>query len=125
MQINLEFNINKLNEINAVSTLAEAEVQGMKLQMVSIQAKPNKQVFMMMMMGNTMMKMVFDGEKGSLTQQGMDIEIPDDELSYMANATQPISEIGIIAILPMIALYFGIYILLVICVPLYYSDKFK
>ena len=86
----------KLNEINAVSTLAEAEVQGMKLQMVSIQAKPNKQVFMMMMMGNTMMKMVFDGEKGSLTQQGMDIEIPDDELSYMANATQPISEIGML-----------------------------
>ena len=86
----------KVNEVNAVSTLAEAEVQGMKLQMVSIQAKPNKQVFMMMMMGNTMMKMVFDGEKGSLTQQGMDIEIPDDELSYMANSTQPISEIGML-----------------------------
>ena len=76
--------------------LAEAEVQGMKLQMVSIQSKPNKQVTMMMMMGNTMMKMVFDGEKGSLTQQGMDIEIPDDELSYMANSTQPISEIGML-----------------------------
>ena len=42
-----------------------------------------------------------------------------------ASVIGPISEIGIIAILPMIALYFGIYILLVICVPLYYSDKFE
>ncbi|MFL3000824.1 MAG: M16 family metallopeptidase [Cytophagales bacterium] len=34
----------KIKEINAVSMLAEAEVQGMKLQMVSIQSKPNKQL---------------------------------------------------------------------------------
>ena len=31
----------KISEVNAVSMLAEAEVQGMKLQMVSIQSKPN------------------------------------------------------------------------------------
>ena len=42
-----------------------------------------------------------------------------------ASVIGPISEVGIIAILPMIALYFGIYIVLVICVPLYYSDKFE
>ena len=42
-----------------------------------------------------------------------------------ASLIGPIAEIGIIAILPMIALYFGIYIVLVICVPLYYSDKFE
>ena len=42
-----------------------------------------------------------------------------------ASVIGPISEIGIIAILPMIVLYFGIYILLVICVPLYYTDKFE
>ena len=63
--------------------LAEAEVQGMKLQMVNIQAKPNKQVMMMMMMGNTMMKMVFDGEKGSLSQQGMNNPLPDDQVQDM------------------------------------------
>ena len=42
-----------------------------------------------------------------------------------ASIVGPISEIDIITILPMIVLYFGIYIVLVICVPLYYSDKFE
>ena len=86
--------IDKVAEINAVSTLAEAEVQGMKLQMVNIQAKPNKQVMMMMMMGNTMMKMVFDGEKGSLSQQGMNNPLPDDQVQKMINSTLPFEEIG-------------------------------
>ena len=38
--------------------------------MESIQFRPNKMVQMMMMMGNTMMKMVFDGEKMDISQQG-------------------------------------------------------
>ena len=84
----------KVSEVNAVSMLAEAEVQGMKLQMVNIQAKPNKQVMMMMMMGNTMMKMVFDGEKGSLSQQGMNNPLPDDQVQKMINSTLPFEEIG-------------------------------
>ncbi len=86
--------VDKVAEINAVSMLAEAEVQGMKLQMVNIQAKPNKQVMMMMMMGNTMMKMVFDGEKGSLSQQGMNNPLPDDQVQEMINSTLPFEEIG-------------------------------
>ena len=86
--------IDKVAEVNAVSMLAEAEVQGMKLQMVNIQAKPNKQVMMMMMMGNTMMKMVFDGEKGSLSQQGMNNPLPDEQVQEMINSTLPFEEIG-------------------------------
>ena len=68
--------------------LAEAEVQGMKLQMVSIQAKPNKQVTMMMMMGNTMMKMVFDGENGSISQQGVNSQIPEKDALVMSNPAE-------------------------------------
>ena len=37
----------------------------------------------------------------------------------------PIAEIGISAILPMLILYLFIYVILAICVPLYYSDKFE
>ena len=37
----------------------------------------------------------------------------------------PIAEVGFSTILPIIALYFVIYIILVICVPWYYSDKFE
>ena len=83
-----------VESLNAVSMLAEAEVQGMKLQMVSIQAKPNKQVTMMMMMGNTMMKMVFDGENGSISQQGVNSQIPEKDALVMSNTTLPTEEIG-------------------------------
>ena len=86
--------IDKVEEVNAVSMLAEAEVQGMKLQMVSIQAKPNKMVQMMMMMGNTMMKMVFDGEKGSVSQQGMNNPLPESEVEKLVQATLPFEELG-------------------------------
>ena len=83
-----------VESLNAVSMLAEAEVQGMKLQMVSIQAKPNKQVTMMMMMGNTMMKMVFDCENGSISQQGVNSQIPEKDALVMSNTTLPTEEIG-------------------------------
>ena len=84
----------KVAEVNAVSMLAEAEVQGMKLQMVSIQAKPNKMVQMMMMMGNTMMKMVFDGENGSVSQQGMTNPLPESEVEKLVQSTLPFEELG-------------------------------
>ena len=37
----------------------------------------------------------------------------------------PIAEIGFSTILPIMALYFVIYIILAICVPWYYSEKFE
>jgi hypothetical protein len=37
----------------------------------------------------------------------------------------PIAEVGISIILPMLILYFGIYIILVIYIPWFYSDKFE
>ena len=49
---------------------------------------------MMMMMGNTMMKMVFDGENGSISQQGVNSQIPEKDALVMSNTTLPIEEIG-------------------------------
>ena len=37
----------------------------------------------------------------------------------------PIAEVGFSAVLPIIALYFAIYIILAICVPWFYSEKFE
>jgi hypothetical protein len=37
----------------------------------------------------------------------------------------PIAEIGFSTVLPIIALYFSIYIILTICVPWFYSEKFE
>ena len=90
--------MDKIKEINAVSMLAEAEIQpGMKLQLVAIKAEPNKSVMMMMMMGNTLMKMVFDGEKGSISSQGMVTPMPDESVKDLIITTQPIEEIGLIS----------------------------
>ena len=49
---------------------------------------------MMMMMGNTMMKMVFDGEKGAVTQQGMSSPLPESETQELINSTLPFEELG-------------------------------
>ena len=37
----------------------------------------------------------------------------------------PIAEIGFSSVLPIIAIYFAIYIFLTICVPWFYSEKFE
>ena len=42
-----------------------------------------------------------------------------------ASILGPIAEIGILNILMPIILYFCLYIILSICIPLFYSDKFK
>ena len=42
-----------------------------------------------------------------------------------ASLIGPIAQIGFSTILPMFLLYFGIYIILVLGIPIYYSNKFK
>ena len=86
--------IEKIENISAVSILAESEVQGMKLQQVSISAKPNKTMLETMMMGNTLLKIVFDGEKGIMTQQGNTMEMPQEMVDATRNSTLPFEEIG-------------------------------
>ena len=89
--------MDKIKDINAVSMLAESEIQpGMKIQMVGIKAKPNKFVMMLMMMGNTMLKMVFDGEKGSLSQQGINNAMPENMVEDFIKSTQPFEEVGML-----------------------------
>ena len=84
----------KVESVNAVSILAESEMQGMKFQMMNIQAKPNKQVMMMMMMGNLLMKQSFNGEDGYIQQQGVKSPIPDEDKAKMKLASLPFEEIG-------------------------------
>ena len=86
--------IEKIENISAVSILAESEVQGMKLQQVSISAKPNKTMLETMMMGNTLLKIVFDGENGIITQQGNTMEMPQEMVDATRNSTLPFEEIG-------------------------------
>ena len=83
-----------VRNVGAVSMLAESEVQGMKLQQLSISAKPNKTMLETIMMGNTLLKIVFDGENGSMTQQGNTMEMPESMLESARNSTLPFEELG-------------------------------
>ena len=84
----------KVENISAMSMLAESEVQGMKLQQLIISAKPNKTMIETMMMGNTLLKIVFDGENGIMTQQGITTEMPQEMVDAVRNTTQPFEELG-------------------------------
>ncbi len=84
----------KVESVNAVSMLGEAEFQGMKLQLMTINAKPNKLVFKMMMMGNVLMKQAFNGEDGYIQQQGVNNPFPQEEIDKLKKSSLPFDEIG-------------------------------
>ena len=84
----------KVEAVNAVSMLGEAEFQGMKLQLKNINAKPNKLVVMMMMMGNVLMKQAFNGEEGYIQQQGVNNPFPQEEIDKLKKSSLPFEEIG-------------------------------
>ena len=84
----------KVESVNAVSLLGEAEFQGMKLQLMNINAKPNKLVVMMMMMGNVLMKQAFNGEEGYIEQQGVNNPFPQEEIDKLKKSSLPFEEIG-------------------------------
>ena len=84
----------KVEAVNAVSMLGEAEFQGMKLQLMTINAKPNKLVFKMMMMGNVLMKQAFNGEEGYIQQQGVNNPFPQEEIDKLKKSSLPFEEIG-------------------------------
>ena len=86
----------KLEKVNALMTMGEAVLQGgaMTLNLVTIQAKPNKLSVMMLMMGNIMMKQVFNGEDGYIMQQGQKIPFPEEEKQKLISSSLPFEELG-------------------------------
>lgn len=60
----------KVEKINSLTTNATATVQGMPVELTLIQAKGGKTMMEMKMMGNSMQKMVFDGENGYISTYG-------------------------------------------------------
>ncbi|MDX2305444.1 MAG: insulinase family protein [Microscillaceae bacterium] len=57
----------KLKAINTIKTQAAIEVMGTKIEMLSYKKQPAKSFMVQKMAGNEMMKIVFDGEKGSMS----------------------------------------------------------
>ncbi|WGH74611.1 insulinase family protein [Tenacibaculum tangerinum] len=82
----------KIASINSVMFTSEAEVQGMKLNLVQKSAAPNKSSTTVSMMGNVMQKMVFDGTKGYAEGQGQKKELSGEELEKVKKESYPFTD---------------------------------
>ena len=80
------------DKVKAVNTLLvhyQAEMQGQKLDMTTKAMAPNKRGMTMNMMGMTVMKQVFDGEKGYMEQQGRKKEMEQKEIDKSKKSSAP------------------------------------
>ncbi len=86
----------KVDAVKTTSISYEAKMQGRVLNM-NIKAKaPNKKAMTMTMMGMTVMKNAFDGEKGYMEVQGQKKPTEGADLEEAKNNTAPFDEFGII-----------------------------
>ncbi len=70
----------KVLKVKTLLMKSTTKVQGMDLSLEIKSAAPNKQAVIVSMMGNTMSKQVFDGEKGYSEGQGRHIDLKGKEL---------------------------------------------
>ncbi|WP_446050161.1 M16 family metallopeptidase [Zobellia laminariae] len=84
----------KLEAVTSYSLLAEAEVQGMKLNLEV--KKTNKDQFMqdVKMSGNSMSKQVFNGDKGYMVMQGQKKDMGPDEIEKVKDESAPFPELN-------------------------------
>ena len=73
----------KLKAAKSVLMKAEAEVQGMKLNMEIKKSSKNQFLQEITMMGNVMSKKVYDGKTGYVTAQGQKMDLTDEQLQAM------------------------------------------
>ncbi|NND79615.1 MAG: insulinase family protein [Maribacter sp.] len=86
----------KLMGVESYSLLAEAEMQGMKLDLEI--KKTSKDQFMqdVKVMGNSMSKQVFDGDNGYMVMQGQRKDFGEDELKKAKEESAPFPELNLL-----------------------------
>ncbi|MBT8307835.1 MAG: insulinase family protein [Maribacter sp.] len=86
----------KLMGVESYSLLAEAEMQGTKLDLEI--KKTSKDQFMqnVKVMGNSMSKQVFDGDKGYMVMQGQRKDLGEDELKKVKEESAPFPELNLL-----------------------------
>ena len=80
-------------KVNSISQVAVGKMQGMDLEIHSIQAKGGKMKMEMKMMGQTMQKMTFDGKDGKIESQGKSIPMPETEKAKLLADTEIFPEL--------------------------------
>ncbi len=86
----------KLEGVQSFAMVAEAEMQGMKLDLEM--KKTSKDQFMqdVKVMGNSMSKQVIDGDKGYMVMQGQRKELGEEELQKLKAESSPFPEMDYI-----------------------------
>lgn len=73
----------KLQSVKSAKTVAEMAVNGMTLELTTLQAAPNKTKVIQKMMGQDVGTTVFDGEKGYAMQMGQRIDLNAEQTKAM------------------------------------------
>lgn len=81
-------------KINSLTTTAEGKVQGMALEMITVQAKGGKSILEIKMMGNTMQKIVFDGKEGYIQAQGQKMPLPEESKTELRAVKEVFPELS-------------------------------
>lgn len=68
-------------KITDMTLVMQMEMQGMKIDIKTIHKTPNKMMLMLNMMGNSLQKIVFDGTKGYMSQQGQKKDMDAKEVA--------------------------------------------
>ncbi|TKD65357.1 pitrilysin family protein [Flavobacterium sp. ASW18X] len=86
-----------LENVESYALSAEAEMQGMKLELEM--KKTSKEQFMqdVKVMGNSMSKQVLDGNKGYMTMQGQRKDLNEDEINKIKEESAPFPELNYLA----------------------------
>lgn len=87
----------KLEGVESYAMLAEAEMQGMKLELEM--KKTSKDQFMqdVKVMGNSMQKQVLDGDKGYMVAQGQRKDLSDEEIERIKEESAAFPELNYLA----------------------------
>ncbi len=86
----------KVDAVNTVKQVMEAEVQGQKLKMTVKTKKPNKESMEIEMMGMVMQRGAFNGETGYNEARGQKMPLTDEEIEEKKKEILPFSELGLL-----------------------------
>ncbi|MEM9142401.1 MAG: insulinase family protein, partial [Bacteroidota bacterium] len=83
----------KLEAVQSYVILAEAEMQGMKLNLELKKTSKNQSMQNLMVMGNSMSKQVFNGDSGYMMMQGQRKELTTEEVEKAMQESIPFPEL--------------------------------
>ncbi|MEO1010432.1 MAG: pitrilysin family protein [Bacteroidota bacterium] len=84
----------KLEGVQSYALMAEAEMQGMKLNLELKKTSKNQSMQNVMLMGNSMSKQVFDGNSGYLVMQGQRKDLDPEQLKKAKEESVPFPELS-------------------------------